>query len=286
MWVMVATIALMAVDVVTPHPQTYPCGHYAGHRLCSDMTICARQLHIVFSPSAAGTIRKAMADAGRSDLVACPFDDFSFGPIANDDADTRARWVEDVLGYPDWADVAQESRTVLDASLAAREPPIVWISSTSTRSLSGFMWWLSHMGDMPCRLLDIPILNLLNANEILPYLEGTMILSPSYRFEMLASWQRLRREDAPLRILANGKLASAPITYFDEALLANARPEWQKMARIVAGVLGAFHESEVWQTSDLVLAARLFDLADSGVLEWRGELGQMSLCEMRLLGSR
>ncbi|WP_375285235.1 DUF1835 domain-containing protein, partial [Sphingobium yanoikuyae] len=63
------------------------------------MTSENSQLHVVFGRSAAGTLQQALEVAGREGIVVAPYDDFSFGPIDRDDANARAQWVENELGY-------------------------------------------------------------------------------------------------------------------------------------------------------------------------------------------
>jgi len=171
---------------------------------------------------------------------------------------------------------------VLSASMEASKPPIAWISPDSAHSAAGFLWWLSHMADKECQILDVPRLSLLDPESMTEYLDKAEPLSAERRARSLGLWLQLQAENAPLRILGDAGLMSAPLEHFDAALFKHATLEWQKMARIVAGVLGDFFLNGIYQTSDLVLGARLADLAEAGILEWRGDLGHMAGCEMRL----
>jgi len=86
-----------------------------------------------------------------------------------------------------------------------------------------------------------------------------------------------------LRVLgADGALTSVPLDHFDADLLRHATAEWQKMALIVGTVLREFADNGLYQAGDIVLHARLADLAEAGVLEWRGDLDHMTACELRL----
>ena len=246
------------------------------------MTSGNPQLHVAFGRSAAGTLQQALEIVGREGTVVAPYDDFSFGPIDTDDADARARWVEKELGYSNWQEVFEDSLPVLNASMEADKPPIAWISPDSTRSVTGFLWWLSHMEGRECLVLEVPRLSLLGPDKMCEYLDRAESLTTARRASSLALWARLQAENAALRVLSENGLKSAPIEYFDPALLEYITPEWQKMARIVGGALCDFSETGVFQTSDLVLAARLANLAEAEILEWRGDLGHMTRCEMRL----
>lgn len=225
--------------------------------------------------------------AGRADIAVAPYDDFSFGPIASDDAKTRDRWVEETLGYSGWGEVFEDSLPVLAASAQAATPPIAWISPDSAQSVSGFLWWLSHQGDRECLVLEIPRLHVLGSEALLEYLDEAQPLPPARRSEQLAAWDRLKAENTPLRVLdARGTLVSAPLDHFDAALLGLVTAEWTPMAYILGTQLCAFADSGSYQAGDIVLHARLADLAEAGALEWRGDLTQMRGCEVRLPSPR
>ncbi len=240
------------------------------------------RLHIIFSRSARGSLEQAFALTGRADIAVAPYDDLSFGPIASYDPETRDHWVEEMLGYAGWREISEDSLPVLTASTEMPGPPIVWISPDCAQSVAGFLWWLSHQGDRDCGILEIPKLHALHAEELLPHLEKAQRLAPARRAECLARWARLQAEDAPLRVIGEQGLASAPLDHFDAILLKQAKPEWQPMSLIVGTVLREFHDAGVHQAGDIVLSARLADLAEAGTLEWRGDLSTMRGCELRL----
>ena len=242
-------------------------------------------LHVIFSPSAAGSLKQALKDSGRKGRVICPFDNFSFGPIASDDAETRAEWVRDVLGYSDWHEVTVSNEPVLTTSLSSARAPIVWVSLNQTASYAGFLWWLSHVGEAPCSIIERDSLSLLPASDLIAFFDHQVPLPAQEREQYRGAWKQLCSENAALRVIENDRLVSKDIDFFDAALLRLATPEWQKMSRIVAELLAEFFDAGLYQTGDLVLGARLTDLADDGILEWRGEALNMRQCEMRLPGN-
>ena len=82
-------------------------------------------------------------------------------------------------------------------------------------------------------------------------------------------------------------MKSAPITFFDSLLMSHATDEWQKVARIVGEALAAEWDDGIFQTGDLVLAARVNALVESGRLEYRGKNPlEMQFSEVRLPKSR
>jgi uncharacterized protein DUF3658 len=110
-------------------------------------------------------------------------------------------------------------------------------------------------------------------------------LTPVLRARYRELWGRLRAENAPLRVLSEGELVSAPLSFFDPLLLSCATSEWQKAARVIGEALWESWESSnmsVMQTGDLLLCARARALANAGRLESRGNLFDIQKSEVRL----
>jgi uncharacterized protein DUF3658 len=95
----------------------------------------------------------------------------------------------------------------------------------------------------------------------------------------------LKAENAPLRILSDGELVSAPISHFDPLLLSCATAEWKKSAKIIGEAI-----CESWiegmQTGDLVLIGRARVLVAAGRLECRGDVFDIHRSELRLPAER
>ena len=258
-------------------------------------------LHVLFGPSAEGSLRDGLAAAGRQDQVVCLYDDLSFGPINPPDADARIEWIEEELGYTEWDDVTAATRPFLVASLSPDIRPVAWFSRRDAHLYTGFLWWLWQLGDAPCDVIDVTELmvvhsgkdgkprpphlavspSLLLPDEMSNLLDRAAPLSPATRRHYRDLWERLTIENAPLRVLDEAGLVSAPITFFDSLILSCATPTWLKMARVVGDALARSWEGDLHQTGDLVLAARVRALAKAGTLEWRGDLSSMHKCEVR-----
>jgi hypothetical protein len=111
-------------------------------------------LHVLFSPSAAGDLRRALSLAGRPDRVACSFDHLGFGPINPPDCDLRTAWVEQMLGYPGWEDVmGQTAEFWRDALTPGRK--VAWMSRRTSLEYAGFLEWLWRLGDEACEVVDL-----------------------------------------------------------------------------------------------------------------------------------
>jgi hypothetical protein len=259
-------------------------------------------LHVLFGPSAAGSLRQGLALAGRQDQVASLYDDLAFGPIINPaNAAERIEWVENELGYTDWDDVAAATEPLIAASLLPDIRPVAWFSRRDARDYAGFLWWLTQLGDAPCDIIDVTELTVtyhgkdgrprspelaVSPSLLLPHhmsdlLDHAAPLDPAKRRQYRDLWQRLMSENAPLRVIGAGGLVSAPITHFDPLILSCATSAWLKMARVVGEALARSWDGDLHQTGDLVLAARARALAEAGALEWRGDLASMHACEIR-----
>lgn len=252
-------------------------------------------LHVMFASSAAATLRRALAQQERHDLVAHLHDNFSFGPI---DGNGRASWVDEMLGITNWDDITASTAPFLDASCSPQLTPLAWFSRRDTQSYAGFLWWLSQLGDAPCRVMDITDLrvsylddksylavspSLLQPEQMAELIDGHAPLEDPQRTEYREQWRRLAAENAPLRVIdEQGSLLSAPITHFDDMLLSCASTGWRRMALIVGQALVKSKAGDVHQTGDLLLHSRLCELAEAGALEWRGDLLNMQRCEVRL----
>lgn len=239
-------------------------------------------LHVFFGCSAAGTCKHALESIGSGDSVIGLTDSFSFGPIADDDAETRQKWVEQELGYSGWDDITDQSAEFLARSLSHQGGITLWVSRNVASDQANFLWWLSHAEDREVSIVEASCFGILGEAEMLDLLDTAIPLSNERRSSCLTQWRKLQAENAPLRVIEAGKLVSAPASYFDAQLLGHATAHWQKMAMIVGRTLSDFSDAEVYQTGDLVLGARLANLAEEGVLEWRGDLSSMRHCELRL----
>jgi len=260
-------------------------------------------LHAVFTPSAAGGLRKALGEAGRADRVVCAFDDYGMGPINPPDANGRRRWVEDELGYTGWDDVIGQTDAFWPESLSAQDRTVAWFSRRSAQEYAGFLEWLWRLGDLPCEIVDVTDVSVVGPGPdgeprsrlavSLALLPSSLILDnrlldraeplvPPARDQYRELWGKLRIENAPLRVLDAGSLVSAPISHFDKLLLSCATPDWQKVSMVVGKALASFCTDWIVHTGDLVLAARVRALANAGLLESQGDLSDIQQSKVRL----
>jgi len=264
--------------------------------------MAASTLHIVFNSSAAAGLRDALRQAGRDERVVGLSDCLSFGPINPPDPELRREWVETELDYAGWENVVSEATSFWSAALATSSRRVAWLSRRSAQEYAGFLEWLWRLDEEPIEVVDLTdvtvagngaglterhfaiSLGTLPPHKILQYelLDRTETLTAVLRAQYRELWGRLRTENAPLRILSEGELVSAPLSFFDPLLLSCSTPEWQKAARVIGEALSEFWETSVLQTGDLVLCARARALAGAGRLEFRGDLSNIQNSELRL----
>jgi hypothetical protein len=269
-------------------------------------TMTVPTLHVVFNMSAAGGLRKALAQLGRHDRVAALGDDLSFGPINPPDPDLRAQWVEAELGYDNWGDIGGETFWI--AALSDQSRRIAWMSRRSAQEYAGFLEFVWRLGSSPCEVIDLTEVTVIGRHndgeppaprlavslaflavpEILEnnLLDRAQPLTEDMREACRATWKTLRGENEALRILdADLALRSAPISFFDQQLLSCASHRWLKAARIVGQTLTKLWDNN-FQIGDLVPASRLHALVEAGLLESKGDLTRLTFSEVRLPATR
>jgi hypothetical protein len=262
-------------------------------------------LHVVFGESAAVDLKRALILSGRADAVLVLADDYSFGPIDPPDPQRRSAWVESELGYEGFSEWLAQGDAFWVAALATTIPTVAWTSRRSTRDSVGFLEFLWRREDRPCDVIDLTDLmittdrrdgsppstrlalspSMLHAEQIVAekLFDRARPLESEERNAHWEVWRRLRDENAPLRVLTPQlDLVSAPIDYFDRALLSHATNNWRKVARIVGGALAESWEDSIIQVGDFVLAARVRALVAAGYLESQGDLSEMRFSEVRL----
>jgi hypothetical protein len=265
-------------------------------------------VHYVFTPSGSGCLVRALRSAGRNDQVVVTSHGFNMGPIDPSDPSARTRWLEDELGQVDRKDAARSERA-WDESLFPGHRKVAWLTRRSAMEYAGFLDWLWHRGDTPCDLVDLsdarisypqddgstpqtasPISIALLDPDIIAHNRLWDLAEPLQTTERLGYrnlWDRLRSENAPLRVLDGDELVSAPITFFDDVLKSLVTEDWQKAARIIGTAMAYEMDEGIIQTGDAFLSSRLKAMAKDARLEIRGDPTlDIHLCEVRLTPAR
>ena len=213
-------------------------------------------------------------------------DDLSCGPIQKIDATSRAGWWSSLhrLGV---REVELDMKVFCDRVSRSDDQVIVWTGRQSAKEFAFLLAFANVIGDRPFGIidaaepcdpplrypksgLDIPGAISVWPSEMLLTLIGTeRPVGPLERAALSERWRVLRQENAPFRVVAGTDLISAPETYFDHILLAEAKPEWQTAMRLVGGALG--RDEALMQVGDVALLGRLVALIKAGRLLAEGD---------------
>ena len=260
-------------------------------------------LHIVFNMSAAKDLRDALRKAERAEKVAAFPDDLSYGPITPPDADIRARWEEEELGQEYPPQLPSLIETFWRTALAGGARRLVWVSRRSVSDYSGFLEWLWRAGDADFEIIDLTDAQIVprgrDGQQLPPLLGYPLAAIPSEtivrnalwdlarpittteRKNYRSLWYRLRTENAPLRVLVESELASAPISHFDPLLISCVTTEWRKAMRVVGEAFAWDMDQNCFQTNFVILCARLRALVQARQLEISGDLWDLRNAKLR-----
>lgn len=261
--------------------------------------------HVVFNPSARGSLLQALKALGRRDEVVALFDDLRCGPLDLADLAARERWFDDVLDVGFEAGfVRQWHKEFWPKALDPDRRLVVWTTRYSAQDWIGFVVWASRLDDMPAAVIDISdvlfpdwrdpsklvrrAVPLVTPDEIVEkrLIDLARPVSPQDRADARDEFSRLVSENGAFRSVKGGAPVSLPITAYDDRLLARASPTLRKAARII-GTLGDLEEQDGWPVGDLPLAARLCVLVEAGKLEAVGDIyGSIRYWEARLPSPR
>lgn len=250
--------------------------------------------YVVFGQSAADVLGQARAMASIEASVACIRANYSLGPIDPPAPDTRRAWfLEHVDG-----EVPLDDEGDWDRALSPDHRLIAWTCRRTSWEASGFLAWVSRLEGRPCEVIDLtdPVagpgggkpksldLALMQPEEVLALslLGAARPLDGATRERLVAEWTRLRGENAPVRLATGAAMRSAPITVFDDQLLAAVGPEWTGMSMALGRVLGEFYRTRLAQSVLGLLEARVRAMIAEGRLQAKGDPREIAGCQLRL----
>src|SRR5258708_36194427 len=112
--------------------------------------------HFVFSDSFAGSLGKALDQAGRNDRITCFSDDLAFGPINPPDPAARRRWMSRELtihfDYP--GSHIKTPDEFWATALSTSKRRVVWVSSRVASEYAGFLEWVRRVGNEPYDVIE------------------------------------------------------------------------------------------------------------------------------------
>lgn len=236
--------------------------------------------HLVWSPSAAGSLRQAFGRDVAVTIGNHPSPDL--GPL--DDGRRRTAFFRDLwhrAGY-DPADLFPDD--LFDpwreaAGQLAADPPhrvLVWTSASAADHV--FLRMAAHF--LPqSSLWRVPVpprdgfnaTGIHPAGSLPPLLANAVPLEPAEHARLADEFRTLAARPEPLRRLdANGALTFADISVHDAAILGHCPREWKKAAYAVGTAMMNVDEGNM--LSDFFVLSRLHHLAESGLIEIDGDM--------------
>lgn len=244
-------------------------------------------IHILFSASAAGTVRQMLRARGLSQRVVDLSDSLNWGPITGSFSD-RETWLDHhaplSFGARDW--IANDV-TNFDKMIAADAERLIWIAPRSAAEQSGLYWYLAQYGGANTKMVvaDYPLreawrgqapfgLGELDQARMAELFDGCASTTwDSARFPE-DRWFGLMAEDALLRIVEAGKLRSAPDNFFDDFIWRQSPDRPTKLLHAIGNIMAASFDLEntlgddfiIWRLRELVLQGKI--RCDGGPLQF------------------
>jgi hypothetical protein len=268
------------------------------------MTRETETVHVAYGVSRADAIRDALRMQGCEERVIALPATLSHGPIDPPDPNARQAWVRTVLRCGPHDDCPEPEEPWAEAT-AADVHPVHWVCLTDAGEHACFLEFAYRMAGRPFDIVDATGLDFVTRDGVRsPWSLGLMrpedIVTAGLRTRRrrysrgegdaaAAAWALLRAENAPLRIVRGGRLVSAPLTHFDAALVAQARPDWEIAAKLIGRALHhlSYELDPPGQgVCDVVLFGRVLALGDAGDLDVRGHGPGMRDHEVRRPNAR
>ena len=257
-------------------------------------------IHIVFNESEVELMQKVITlDETLSGEVIQIKDDFAVGPLTGIDAgegwNARLGWwrgllqgspyKEELAGSFDDRQTMKEIKEKLDANPAEQ----IWIwMGQNQHDVCGYYWLMPQLKEYQGRVMvlfmnNLPFINEKGhlfypswLNEIQPkeFVKAKKLCRPVTLSEFEVDpdeWKKLAEESAAVRILEGGKkIIGKEETFYDNEILRNITPEWQKSWRVLSNIL---HRMKI-KTGDVFIMWRMKQLIADGKIEVLGDAGK------------
>jgi len=228
-------------------------------------------------------------------------DDFAVGPLIDLDSEegwmARGKWWRQLLQNSpyenDTITFFDDRQTVnkIKGTLDKNDKEQVWIwMGQNQHDVCGYYWFMQDFKDYQGRIFVIFLNNLPFINEkghlfypswlheIQPkeLLKAKKLARPITMGEFEVDpdeWKKLCVENSTVRILEGGKkIISKDETFYDNEILKNLSPEWQKATRVIGNTL---HRMKI-KTGDVFLMWRMKELISQGSVEVLGDANKGS----------
>lgn len=257
------------------------------------MTDAAETVHVAWGVSRAESVREALRLQGCAERVIALSHDLSIGPIASLDGAARRAWLaantrDDDEDPVDPVDPVDFEAPWTDATAAGLHP-VFWVCRTQAAEHACLLAFAARMAGRPFDIVDATGFDFTAFSQVSPIWSLSQLrpeeivasglirrrrpFTRAERDAAAAAWAQLCRENAPLRILRDGRLVSAPLTQFDAVLVRQAAPDRELLIQLVARTLQHLEADLDPPGQDCnyeFLFARILALGRTGVLEVTG----------------
>jgi hypothetical protein len=257
-------------------------------------------IHIVFNESEVQLMQQVIElDETLAGEVLLIRDDFAVGPLTGLDTEegwnARVEWWRNLLETSPYgqnlAGSFDDRRTVeaIKAKLEENETEEVWIwMGQNQHDVTGYYWLMPQLRNYQGRVMVLYMNNLPFINE-----KG-QIFYPSWLHEIQPKeftkakklcrpitlsefevdpdeWKKLVEENATVRMLEGGKkIVGKEENFYDNEILKNLTPEWQKATRVLSNTLNRMKI----KTGDVFIMWRMKQLIAEGRIETMGDLSK------------
>lgn len=254
-------------------------------------------IHIVFQQSDVDTLQKAMElDESLRGQVFEIKDEWGVGPLIDLETEegwtARQNWWRELLKDSPYGEKLvgsfddRETVAAIKAQLDADAELEAWIwMGPNQHDVTGYYWLMPQLRSYQGRVMILYLNNLPFINEkgqlFYPWTVHDILPREAVKAKKLArpitlseyevdpdEWKKIQAENAMVRILEGGKkIVAKDETFYDNEILKNVTPEWQKATRVLVNTL---HRMKI-KTGDLFLMWRMKELNGQGRIEILGD---------------
>jgi len=257
-------------------------------------------IHIVFQHADVKVLNQAMEldETLKGDVVEIK-DEWGVGPLNGLDTEegwkSREDWWRLLLKDSPYGDQHagsfddRETVKNLKETLTADTALQAWIwMGQNQHDVTGYYWLMPQLREYQGRLMIVYLNNLpfinekgqlfypLSVHDILPKeaVKAKKLARPITLSEFEVDpdeWKKIAEENATVRILEGGKkIVGKQETFYDNEILKNLTPEWQKATRVLSNTL---HRMKI-KTGDVYIMWRMKQLIQDGKIEVLGDINK------------
>lgn len=245
--------------------------------------------HILFGPSAAGSLRYIIKKNRLNQDVISIDDDLSCGPLHS--IEERIKFGTNLISSiaPDDDEFASYFESAVTSWPTPKQfadcKVILWHCENAPEQLM-LQMVVNQLQDFE-ELYEVALDNKISltrgTGEYTPEKLGSLLgtetkISPARKHELVADWNHTVQQKGTLRIWENESVITVDEAYYDNLLLHNCKKEFVNAARIVGEVLGTTDQL----LSDTWLNYRLLKLVKMHKIQARGNLRQLRSFEINL----